>query len=87
MLEVSIDYAIKPSSGQVWVDNYWIIRNDCILFYGRMASPQCNTNKKVSEHLLKNSKMYDGECIVTKIHQIYRTSCNKFLSIERKIKR
>lgn len=84
-IEIPIDFASQPSTGHVWVDRYWLVRDDCVLFYSSLTSPQCNSNKLIMERFIENKENGD-EYKVVKIKTIYKSSCGKFTRIEQKLK-
>jgi len=56
--KIPISKAIVPFTGaQVWVNYYWVVVDECILFYKRTA-PQCNSNKELTERV--RDKLYPG---------------------------
>lgn len=47
--KLPISKAIVPFTGaKVWVDNYWVVVDECLLFY-KKTSPQCNSNQEIAE--------------------------------------
>lgn len=51
--KVPIEKATKPFDGAIVIANrYWIVIDDCILFY-RKHSPQCNSQLAVVESIKK----------------------------------
>lgn len=82
-MEVPISEATEPTTGKKWVDQYWLIRNDSILFYNGtlsdLSSPQCNSDKRVVDMLLPEN------CTSKKISAVYAKSCQRYFEIIRKL--
>lgn len=52
--KIPVNKAVVPFTGaRVWVDCYWIVIEENILFYNKF-SPQCNPNKNLTEKLRDN---------------------------------
>jgi len=69
-VKLPISKAIVPFTGaQVWVNNYWIVVDECLLFY-KKTSPQCNLNKEIAEKV--RDKLYPG-AEVRQIPLVYGT--------------
>ena len=66
--KIPISKAIVPFTGaQVWVDYYWVVVDECLLFYKKTA-PQCNSNKGLTEKV--RDSLYPG-AEVRKIPLVY----------------
>jgi len=66
--KIPISKAVVPFTGaQVWVDCYWIVVDECLLFYKKTA-PQCNSDKRIAE--LVRNKLYP-EAEVRQIPFVY----------------
>lgn len=66
--KIPVSKAIVPFTGsQVWVDYYWVVVDECLLFYKKTA-PQCNSNKELTEKV--RDKLYPG-AEVRKIPLVY----------------
>jgi hypothetical protein len=49
---VKIEDAVTPRDGYVVIkDRWWSVKDGCIRFYRGYWSPQCNSNKAISEHI------------------------------------
>ena len=83
MLYIDIESASVPKTGEVLIDKYWCVHPDKgIAFYERSKvggftldrlSPQCNSDKKVSDMIVQGMKDH----VVQKIPAIYRSNLNE----------
>ena len=49
---VKIEDAIIPKNGYVAItDRWWAVKDGCIRFYRNYCSPQCNSNKLITERV------------------------------------
>lgn len=63
-IRMSMDEVTTPKSGRIcYTDRWWVVtRNNEVLFYKSYTSPQCNHNKAVVDHALRNIQIV--ECTV-----------------------
>ena len=55
--KVTIEKATTPFNGaMVMTNRYWIVIDDCILFFGKNKSPQCNSDQRLAEYI--NKRLY-----------------------------
>ncbi|RLI66842.1 MAG: hypothetical protein DRO67_00265 [Candidatus Asgardarchaeum californiense] len=67
--KIPVEEAIIPKNGStVYVDKYWCIVDNCVLFY-RDVAPQCNSNREIAERVAE--KLYP-EATVQFIPRIYK---------------
>lgn len=59
LYRVTIEKATTPFDGALVMTNrYWTVIDNCILFYGKHKTPQCNSNEHLVRHT--NSRIYPG---------------------------
>jgi hypothetical protein len=89
IIHVPIEVAIKPMSGRVICNSFWIIHPEYgISFYNpenkildRVGAPQCNDNFAVSQSLFTTAKTVNGKTYlregyyIKKIESVYLSSC------------
>lgn len=66
LLAVPVDVLATPREGDTYVDRWWIMRPDGVLFWRRRGhrgwSPQCNRDRRAVEHI-RNGLYPDAELV------------------------
>ena len=71
--KIPIEEAIIPKNNYtVYVDKYWVIDDNCILFWGDFA-PQCNSDKELCA--IVRDKIYP-DCEIRQLKVVYHKSIN-----------
>ena len=87
LVEIPIDIAQKPETGQVFVDQYYVVRNNCIVFWKTSTCLQnmcllTDVYKERAISMLEN--IPGGE--IKQIHLVYLNACARYYRIEEKLK-